>query len=214
MTGSARTPVAEANAEQARAWDGDEGSFWAAHPDAFDDAVRDHHARLLAAAGITPGERVLDVGCGTGQTTRDAARLAGASGHVVGVDLSTAMLDVARRRAGREQDLPPVELLHADAQIHPFAPGSFDLVLSRTGAMFFGDPGAAFTNLARATRPGGRLCLLAWQPLERNEWIRTILGVLAAGRDLPGPPPDAPGPFALSSTRCVRRCRRTPDHGG
>ncbi len=204
MTGAVSTPVAEENVEQARAWDGDEGSFWAAHPDAFDDSVRDHHARLFDAAGITPGERVLDVGCGTGQTTRDAARRAGEEGHVVGVDLSSAMLDVARHRVSSEPGLPPVELLKADAQVHPFAPSSFDLVLSRAGAMFFGDPRAAFANLARATRPGGRLCLLAWQPLERNEWIRTVLGTLAAGRDLPGPPPDAPGPFALSDPDRVR----------
>lgn len=204
MSGAVSTSVAEENLEQARAWDGEEGSFWAAHPDAFDDSIRDHHARLLDAAGIRPGQRVLDVGCGTGQTTRDAARLTGPSGHVVGVDLSGAMLEVARRRAGGEPGLPPVELLRADAQIHPFAPGSFDLVLSRTGAMFFGDPRAAFANLARATRPGGRLCLLSWQPFEHNEWIRTMLGVLAAGRDLPAPPPGAPGPFALSEPDRVR----------
>ena len=81
-----------------------------------------------------------------------------------------------------------------DAQIHPFPPESFDVAISRTGAMFFGDLTAAFTNIGRALVPGGRLVLVAWQPLAANEWIREISGALAAGRDLPAPPPDAPGP--------------------
>src|SRR5207237_926186 len=83
-----------------------------------------------------------------------------------------------------------------DVQAHGFTPASFDLAISRTGTMFFGDPVAAFAKIARSLRPGGRLSLLTWQGPAGNEWIRELSGALAAGRDLPLPPPDAPGPFA------------------
>jgi SAM-dependent methyltransferase len=92
----------------------------------------------------------------------------------------------------------------ADAQIYPFAAATFDVAISRTGAMFFGDPVAAFRNIARALRPAGRLTLLAWQALPRNEWIREFFTALAAGRELPTPPPDAPGPFSLADPARVR----------
>lgn len=91
----------------------------------------------------------------------------------------------------------------ADAQIHPFEPGAYDVAISRTAAMFFGDHVAAFTNIGHALRTGGRLALVTWQPLPGNEWIREISGALAAGRDLPAPPPDA-GPFSLSDPDRVR----------
>jgi SAM-dependent methyltransferase len=120
------------------------------------------------------------------------------------VDLSTAMLAVARRVAERE-DLHNVTFEHADAQIHPFRPASFDVAISRTGTMFFGDPAAAFTNLRHALRPGGRLSMVAWQPVSENEWFREISTAMAAGRELPGPPRDAPNPFSLSVPDEVRR---------
>jgi SAM-dependent methyltransferase len=194
--------VDPSNREQLHAWDGDEGAYWAAHAATFDRSVAPHHRRLLAAAAITARDRVLDIGCGTGETTRDAARAASA-GSALGVDLSSRMLTYARRRAADEA-LTNVSFEQADAQIHPFDPGTFDVAISRTGAMFFGDPTAAFTNIGRALRPGGHLVLLAWQPLSHNEWIRAILGALAAGRDLPAPPADTPGPFALSDPDRVR----------
>ena len=92
----------------------------------------------------------------------------------------------------------------ADAQVHPFDSERFDVAISRTGAMFFGDPVAGFINLARALRSGGRLVLLTWQGPGPNDWIRELSGALAAGRDLPLPPPEAPGPFALSDSDRVR----------
>lgn len=195
-------PVAPSNIDQLRAWDGDEGAYWAAHADRFDLAVAGHHDRLMQAAAVGSADRVLDVGCGTGQTTRDAAARA-ASGHALGVDLSSAMLDVARRRA-TEQGVTNARFEQADAQIHPFPPEAFDLAISRTGAMFFSDLTAGFANIARALRPEGRLALLTWQSVARNEWIRELSGALAAGRDLPAPPPDAPGPFSLSDPDRVR----------
>ncbi len=112
------------------------------------------------------------------------------------------MLDYARRRA-IDEGVTNVTFEQADAQIHPFEPGSFDVAISRTAAMFFGDHVAAFTNIGRALRSGGRLVLVTWQPLPGNEWIREISGALAAGRDLPAPPPDA-GPFALSDPDRIR----------
>ncbi|WP_222269242.1 class I SAM-dependent methyltransferase [Modestobacter marinus] len=190
--------VHPSNAEQARAWNGDEGAYWAAHVAAFESSVSSYDGPFAAATTVTAGERVLDVGCGAGGTTLAAARRAGPTGDALGVDLSAALLDVARSRA-RAEGIANVHFLQADAQVHPFPTAGFDVLVSRMGAMFFGDPVAAFTNLARAVRPGGRLVLLTWQPLDRNEWLTAVLAALAAGRTLPGPPPDAPGPFGLSS---------------
>jgi len=190
------------NVEQARAWDGDEGDYWAANPERFDEAVAGYHDRLLESAGIEHDSRVLDIGCGSGQTTRDAGRRA-LSGHALGVDLSGKMLEIARRLA-EEDGLRNVTFEQADAQVHPFPVRSFDIAISRTGTMFFGDPVAAFTNIGRALRPGGRLAMVAWQPASENEWFREISGAMAAGRDLPVPPPEAPGPFSLSQPPRVR----------
>lgn len=184
------------NADQALAWDGTEGAYWAENAEYYDRAVARHHGPFMAAAGISAHDRVLDVGCGTGQTTRDAARAA-SSGSALGVDLSSAMLDYAREAAARE-GVPNVRFELADAQIHPFTAEGYDVAISRTGAMFFADPVAAFTNISRALRPSGRLVLLTWQGPQDNEWIREFSTALAAGRDLPMPGPGAPGPFALA----------------
>jgi SAM-dependent methyltransferase len=202
MADTMSLPVDATNIGQVRAWDGDEGAYWAAHAEHFDRSLARHHQRLMAAAEPGPAERVLDVGCGTGQTTRDAARAATA-GSALGVDLSAAMLAVARRRAA-EEGLTNVRFEQVDAQVHPFAADSFDLVVSRTGAMFFGDVVAAFTNIRRAVRPGGRLVLLVWQAPPRNEWIGEFSAAMAAGRELPAPPPGAPGPFSLADPDRVR----------
>ncbi|MGY1679107.1 class I SAM-dependent methyltransferase [Geodermatophilus sp. SYSU D01176] len=190
------------NAAQLRAWDGDEGRRWATHADVLERSTAGYDAALWDAAALTPTDRVLDVGCGTGSTTRAAARQAGA-GTVLGVDLSGPMLEVARRRAAAE-GLTNVSFLQADAQVHPFPEASVDVVVSRAGAMFFADPVAAFTNLARALRPGGRLALLVWQGADRNEWFRALTTALAAGREPPAPPPGAPGPFAFADPARVR----------
>lgn len=202
MAATDAVPVHSSNTAQLKAWDGDEGAYWATHTDYFDRSVAPHHQRLLAAAEFSPGEFVLDIGCGTGQTTRDAARAVG-TGSALGVDLSSEMLEVACRRAA-DEGLTNAFFEQADAQIHPFEPGAFDLAISRTGAMFFGDLVAAFSNIGRALQPTGRLALVTWQPLPRNEWIGEVSGALAAGRDRPAPPPDAPGPFALSDPDRVR----------
>jgi SAM-dependent methyltransferase len=199
--GPAAFAVAESNRGQLEAWDGDEGGYWAAHADYFDRSIALYHAPFLDAPAIGGTDRVLDIGCGNGQTTLDAASRA-AAGNVVGVDLSSRMLDVARRRA-EKRGISNVEFLQVDAQTHAFEPESFDVAIGRTSAMFFGDHAAAFSNIGHALTPEGRLALLTWQPLEHNEWIAAIGAALAAGRAMGPPPPDA-GPFALSSPDRVR----------
>jgi SAM-dependent methyltransferase len=191
------------NVEQAAAWDGEEGARWAEQAARYDAAVRPHTRHLQRAAQIQPAERIVDVGCGCGKSTREAARLAPA-GRALGLDLSSQMLALARERS-RAEGLRNVSFERADAQVYPFEPGGFDLAISRFGVMFFGDPVAAFGNLGRALRPGGRLALLAWQEFARNEWLRVLRGALAAGRALPDPPAGTPGPFGLAQADSVRR---------
>ncbi|MFJ3913531.1 ubiquinone/menaquinone biosynthesis C-methylase UbiE [Streptomyces sp. 2132.2] len=200
MTGALRTDPS--NADQARAWDGQEGAYWAEHADRFDRAVRAYRPAFLAAADVSAGDRVLDIGCGTGETTRDLARQA-AGGRALGVDLSAAMLRVARRRAAAEA-LSNADFVQADAQIHAFPAAAFDVAVSRSGTMFFADPVAAFRNIGDALRPGGRLVQMVWRPLADNEWFLSLTRALALGRPMPAPAADAPGPFSLSDPARVR----------
>jgi SAM-dependent methyltransferase len=195
-------PVDPSNADAQRAWDGADGAYWAENEAIFDASLERYRPAFLGAAAISIGDAVLDIGCGTGESTRDAARLA-AEGSALGVDLSARMLERARRRTA-EEGLANCEFVQADAQIHRFPPAGFDLAISRTGSMFFGDPVAAFTNIGGSLRSGGRLTLLVWQPLDGNHWIRDFSAALAAGRERPAPPPDAPGPFSLSDPARVR----------
>jgi SAM-dependent methyltransferase len=190
------------NAGQAGAWDGNEGAFWVARATSFDEGLAHFHGPFLEAAAIRASDDVLDVGCGTGQATRDVARTA-SGGSATGIDLSSGMLALARELAAAE-GLVNIDFLQADAQIHPFGNGAFDAVVSRMGSMFFGDPVAAFTNLHRALRSGGRLTLLTWQGVADNEWLTEFLAAAAQGRVLPTPPPDAPSPFALADPARVQ----------
>ena len=203
MSDIAAVPVATSNTAQLTAWDGTEGQYWASHADDYDAAIAGYHQSLLELAAIRRNDTVLDIGCGTGQTTRDAARLA-SSGSALGVDLSSAMLDVARARA-EQAGLPNVSFLQADAQVHRFEPATFDVAISRTGTMFFGDPVAAYANIAAALRPGGRVAFAVWQGRSENEWFTAFTGALSAGRDLPAPPPEAPHPFSMSDPDRVSR---------
>jgi SAM-dependent methyltransferase len=153
----------------------------------------------IARLGVAAGERVLDVGCGCGQTLLELSELVGPTGRVLGADISEPMLARARERvAGR----PTIELALGDAQTHEFAPGAFDAIYSRFGVMFFDDPRRAFANLRRAARSDGRLGFVCWQALARNPWA--ALPLEAVRRLLPPPAkPDMmtegqPGPFFLS----------------
>ena len=192
-----------ANVDMASAWDGEEGDQWTQFADEYDNTHRSIWARFLETDPVGHADRVLDIGCGCGQSTRDAARLAD-EGFALGVDLSSSMLAVARRRATAE-GVTNVDFCQADAQVYAFDPGTFDIVISRFGVMFFENRTAAFTNIAAALRPGGRLAVLAWQDARKNEWIMTVRETLAAGRDLPVPPVGAPGPMALADQDDVGR---------
>jgi SAM-dependent methyltransferase len=154
---------------------------------------------MLDAARPRPGERVLDVGCGFGTSTLEAAERVAPSGRVVGVDISAAMLQSARQRIAAE-GVDNVELLHADAQAYAFEAGSFDVVISRFGMMFFEDPQAAFANFAQALRAEGRLVFVCPQDPLKNEWVVVAFGaaVAALGRAPDLGAPGAPGPFAFA----------------
>ena len=186
-----------ANVEQAQAWDGVEGDHWVRYQQRYDAMTGAFTEPLLSAAAIEATDRVLDVGCGNGQTTRLAARRA-SRGLALGIDLSSAMLDRARQDTA-DEGLTNARFEQADAQVHPFSPPAFDVALSRFGVMFFDDPVGAFTNIGRALRTGGRLAFLCWQEALRNAYIAVPLG--AALAHVPVPElggPEAPGPFSLA----------------
>lgn len=192
--------VAIANVEMAKMW-ADEADEWITNADRYDATDHWINERFEAETVIRSRDRVLDIGCGTGKSSRAAAYRAH-DGSVLGVDLSSRMLDDARRRSA-DEGLTNVEFLLADAQVHPFDPGSFDVAISVFGAMFFADPLAAFTNIRRSLHPGGHIAFLAWQRFEHNEWLTTLFDALAAGRDVPAPAAGAPGPFGLADAEAV-----------
>jgi SAM-dependent methyltransferase len=153
---------------------------------------------MLEAASLRSGERVLDIGCGLGSTTIEAAKRTATSGAAFGVDISRPLLQRARRRAV-DAGVENVEFLEADAQTYKFDEATFDAVISRFGLMFFDDPEAAFANIAKAVRPDGRLAVVCpGEPLQ-TEWIRTTFTAVAPHVGLPDlGPPGSPGPFMFA----------------
>jgi SAM-dependent methyltransferase len=192
------------NAEQKKYW-AREGEEWVRQAARYDGMNAKFGEAMLDAAALQPNEKVLDVGCGNGASSLEAARRVQPDGSVLGVDLSAPMLELARHRAD-EAGVANVEFIEHDAQVHAFGPGGFDVVISRFGVMFFEDPEAAFANLARAVRAGGRLAMVVWEDILESEWI--VIPGAAAAEHVGFPdfgPPGAPGPFALADGERVEK---------
>ena len=195
MTGPSR------NAAQAERWNGEGGQQWIANRERH---LREHQRllpHLFGAAAISPGDLVLDVGCGCGETTIAAAQAAsgtpgsgtdkpGPGGSALGLDLSAPMLEVARQLAA-ETGVANAQFEQGDAQVYRLRPGFYDVVISKFGVMFFDDPAAAFGNFSAGVRPGGRLAFLLWQDDQHNEVFGILLGAFPVGPRLPSPSRDA-----------------------
>ncbi|MBW8812356.1 MAG: methyltransferase domain-containing protein [Caulobacterales bacterium] len=195
-------PNAAPNAAQAEYWNDGAGPTWVEMQAPLDRQLQPLGRLAMAALSPRPGERILDIGCGAGETTLELADRLQPGGLATGLDISATLLALARRRAAGRSG---VEFLEADAQTHPFALGGYDAVFSRFGVMFFADPAAAFANLRRALKPGGRLAFVCWRTPAENEVM--TLPMVAASAFLPPPPPaepGAPGPFAFADPERVR----------
>jgi SAM-dependent methyltransferase len=191
--------MTHSNAEQIEFWNGEAGASWAKRQQRMDALLAPISDATIAAARCEPGDRVLDVGCGCGDTS---LRLAKSGARVTGVDVSEPMLTRAKERAREERSSATFTL--ADASTATLT-ADHTLLFSRFGVMFFSAPTAAFTNLHRALRGDGRLCFVCWQPPQNNPWIMTP--TLAARPFLPPQPtldPRAPGPFAFAEADYVR----------
>jgi SAM-dependent methyltransferase len=191
------------NEQMTEFWNTRGSDQWVAERDRYDRMLEPCGQRLLRAAALAEGESVLDVGCGNGATTIEAARLVGPSGRAVGIDLSGPMLEVARERALQAGHM--AEFLQGDAQIAEFG-ASLDVVVSRFGVMFFDDPEGAFAHLFGSLRPGGRLSFVCWKPLMENQWLAVPAGAVFSIVGLPEPPPEgAPGPGSFADPARVER---------
>ena len=184
-----------ANQQQFEAWNGGESAHYVDHADRYDRQLAPYADALLADVRPASHHTVLDVGCGCGATTLEAARRAR---RAVGIDISAPLLEVAVDRAGAAS-LDEAEFVVADAQTHAFSEGSFDLIISQFGLMFFDDPVSAFENLHRSLVPGGRLGFVCWRGLEANEWLVMVGDAVGRYTDLPtlGGLDGGPGMFAL-----------------
>ncbi|WP_315738275.1 MULTISPECIES: class I SAM-dependent methyltransferase [unclassified Bradyrhizobium] len=193
----------ERNADQIAYWNGPGGQRWSDRQEAQDILLAPVSQILIDRIAAKPGDRVLDIGCGCGGLSIALAGQVAPGGHVLGVDISAPMLE--RARAVAPAGLP-AEFVLADATVHPFAPASFDLLVSRFGVMFFADPVASFANIRRALKPGGRVVFACWREPKANPWmIAPLQAVYRHVPKLPEMAPDDPGPFAFASEARVTR---------
>ncbi|MEP7124635.1 MAG: class I SAM-dependent methyltransferase [Byssovorax sp.] len=201
------TPKATAyegpNAEQRRNWNELSGPAWVAESEQIGAQIRAFGAPALARLQVAAGLRVLDVGCGGGETTLALAESVGPSGAVHGVDVSRPLLDHAREKAARA-GVTNVTFELADAQTAALPEGAFDRLFSRFGVMFFADPVAAFVNLRKALKKDARMAFACWRSMDDNPWMKVPLAAVAKHVDLPRPEPFAPGPMAFADALRTR----------
>ena len=193
----------EQNADQVAYWNGPAGQRWAERQAAQDVLLKPVADLVIDRAKLKPGERVIDVGCGSGATAIAFAREVAPSGHVLGVDISGPMLERARQSAPKDL---PIDFVLADATVYPFEPASFDVLASRFGVMFFADPALSFANMRKALRPSGRLAFACWrEPRENPFFMAPLQAAYKHVPKLPQQGPEDPGPFAFASEARVRR---------
>jgi SAM-dependent methyltransferase len=191
------------NADQIAYWNGAAGRHWTERQSVQDVLLAPVTETLIARIDAQPGQRILDVGCGTGAIAMALAKQVAPSGHVLGIDISGPMLERARQLTPRDL---PADYVLADATVYPFDPASFDLLVSRFGVMFFADPVLSFRNLRSSLRPDGRLVFACWCEPRQNGWMMAPL--MAVYKHVPKMPPvgpEEPGPFAFASEERVTR---------
>ncbi|HYA18624.1 MAG TPA: class I SAM-dependent methyltransferase [Bryobacteraceae bacterium] len=194
------TPAQTFNQDQYARWNGFDGEYWVRQQARLDRTLEPVLAPLVEFAAPKPNETVLDIGCGCGATTIEFACRAA---RVIGIDISEPMLALA---AERLRPFPNAGLRHGDAAALPLSDIAADLIVSRFGVMFFGDPVAAFTNLRTALVPGGRLRFACWRSISENPWLQIPLhAAYEHVPRLPKPDPEEPGPFAFADTERVTR---------
>jgi ubiquinone/menaquinone biosynthesis C-methylase UbiE len=191
------------NADQIAYWNGPGGQHWTDRQQHQDVLLAPISDILIDRARAKAGERIIDVGCGCGGTSIAFAQKVGAAGHVLGIDISAPMLAQARRVAPPGA---PVDFVLADATVYPFVAGSFDLLVSRFGVMFFAEPALSFANLRKALRPSGRVAFACWREPRENPFFMAPLQ--AAYKHVPKLPqlgPEDPGPFSFAPKARVHR---------
>jgi SAM-dependent methyltransferase len=199
---SAALPMHADNAAQIEYWNRTAGPRWTDRQEEQDLVLRPISDRLIAAADAKPGERVVDIGCGCGDTTIDLAARVSPGGEALGLDISEPMLNRARERAPSGL---PARFVLADATVFDFEPERADLAVSRFGVMFFADPARSFANLRRGIKPGGRLVFVCWREAKQNPWM--MMPLREAKKHAPPLPetnPEDPGPFAFANDARVR----------
>lgn len=186
-------------------WNGEGGEKWVHFQESIDAHLLPFGQEAIAAAAIGDGESVLDIGCGSGDTTLQLARYVGQNGRVLGVDISEPILELANNKI-ISADQSNIRFERGDAQIFRFEEESFDVIFSRFGVMFFDDPISAFKNLHRALKSNGKIAFICWQSVQNNEWITFPLTVVAKHVSLPTPlSEDEPGPMSFATPEKVRR---------
>lgn len=196
---------ASVNTDMSEFWNGEGGEKWVHFQESIDAHLLPFGQEAIAAAALSDGESVVDIGCGSGDTSFELARYVGLNGRVLGVDISEPILELANKKI-ISTNPPNIRFEQGDAQIFRFEAESFDVIFSRFGVMFFDDSIAAFKNLHRALKSNGKITFVCWQSVQNNEWITFPLTVVAKHVPLPAPlSEDEPGPMSFAAPEKVRR---------